>query len=83
MNYNTCSNFNFEFNYNFNTFSIIYDLEENKYALIIDPWTDKYYTEKYFITTNFYLNFGESTHPSPFEETPVSTEIIKLDLDNK
>jgi hypothetical protein len=93
LNLNTFSNFNFEFNYIFNTFSIIYDSEETKYALIIDPWTSKgnendnqlftYYTEKHFITTNFYDDFGEITPPDPYEETPVSTEIIKLDSDNK
>ena len=89
LNYNNFSDYNFEFNYDFHTFSIIYDEQELKYALIIDAYsqnddlTYSFNTDKYFITTNFSENFDGGDPPLPIKETYVFNQDVQLNEDNR
>ena len=81
-------NFNSDFSNNdFNCFDIIYDSNEQKYALISDVKSAKDNlasdTDKYIIDTNFDNDFYEDRKPSPYQEASPPTSPIDIGYDNK
>ena len=73
----------------FNSFSIFYDIKENKYAFIMDQYSDVgnyqyvYKTGIYNITTDFNSDHNGGTPPEPYPETLPSTTVYNLPDDNK
>ena len=81
-------NFNSDFsNTYFNCFDIIYDSNEQKYALISDVKSAKDNlasdTDKYIIDTNFDNDFYEDIKPSPYQEASPPTSPYQIEYDNK
>ena len=73
----------------FNSFSIVYDINENKYAFIMDQYSDvgnyqyAYKIGKYNITIDFNSDHSGGTPPDPYPETLPSTTVYNLPNDNK
>ena len=72
----------------FNCFDIIYDSNENKYALISDVKSREDSldsdTNKYLIDTDFDNDFhAESDQPSPFQEESPPTTPYEIEYENK
>ena len=83
LNPNEITAFNFQVDtafYSFNSISVIYDTNEEKYAIIGDPIDYKHlipFTRKIIITTNFSQNFSSNLEkPKEFEEIPPDQDLI-------
>ena len=88
LNANNFSNSNDQISIDdFNSFSIFYDDNQNKYAFIIDAKnrsSNQNIIGKYFITTDFNSsNFDGKNPPAPFNVIYPSNSIINLPEDNK
>ena len=89
INSNKFSDVNYNVQYVFNTFSIFYDSDENKYAILIDLNTDgssnslTYKIGKYYITIDFNSDYNGGSPPNPYQETLPSTSTFYLPSENQ
>ena len=82
----TTRNFIIPDHYNYNSLSLIYDSNEEKYGIIMDPQNNtliECFTNKFLITTNFTEHFASQLQkPEDFTDT-VQTKEITLTQTNK
>ena len=86
INSDEFSDINYNAQTTFNTFSIIYNTIDNKYAFIMDQTVgegNSYMTGKYDITTDFTSPHSGGTPPGPYSETPPSTSETELPSNHK
>ena len=89
INSDKFSDINYNAESTFNSFSIFYDIKENKYAFIMDQYLDvgnyqyAYKIGIYNITTDFNSDHSGGTPPDPYPETLPSTTDYNLPSENK